>query len=1383
MKLLTFENCKILATLLLLFVVNIIAHAQTVTKTSNPSTTTQVDGSGNYGTVVPNSLTFSQSDFSAGCSITDVNVVIRWAKTDGTCTVPGSSNSFHAETSFRLDGPDGTQVVLIQPNTYTGTATMSLITTTFDQSAGTLAGGVTPTGGTFRPNNGNLNSFNGTNGIGTWTLRAGDTGGGDPLCIDWWRVIITTTVDAIAPTASCTSVTKVLNGGGTASVSTGEINNGSSDQCGGTLGYSVSPTSFTCADVGTNAVTLTVTDRYGNSSACTGFVIVQDNQAPTITCPSDITTNTNPGSCFASGVSLGTPTTSDNCNVTVTNDSPPTFPTGTTTVTWTVSDPGGNTTQCTQTVTVNDNENPSISCPGTVTDFTDPGSCTALGVALGTPIVNDNCTVTSVTNDAPTFYPLGSTTVTWTTTDGAGNTAQCTQTVIVTDNVNPTITCAGTQTVSTDAGSCEATGFTLNVPTTADNCSVASISNDAPATLSLGNTTVTWIVTDATGNTAQCTQTVIVEDDVKPIITCAGTQTISACDATGFTLNPPTTADNCSGVASVTNDAPAVLPTGTSTITWVVTDAANNTSTCTQTVIVADDAAPVISCPNNITVPTALNACNATGIVLGNPVVSDNCGVASVTNNAPTIYSLGDTEVTWEVTDDNGNVSSCIQTISVLDFQAPFITCPGPVTATLDAGSCEATGVNIGLAIAVDNCTIAGITNNAPAAYLSGITEVTWTVTDDSGNTASCAQTVEVVGTCTGCTDPLGLTASVSNTNVSCFGSADGSLTLNVVGGTPPYSFNWDNGAGTVQNPTGLDVGWYNVTITDANGCTVVKMGDITQPSLLSAWSWDDFPASCAGAADGQASIAVSGGTPAYTYLWDNGENTATAVNLTAGLHSATVTDSNGCTATASVTISSISAITASAWPEQNVTCDGLSNGVATASGTGGTLPYTYEWDNGENTATAVALSAGTHIVTVTDVNGCFATASATINSNASLTATALGESLSCFGDTDGNITLTVGGGTPPYAFSWSNGIGNVQNPSNLGAGWYSVTVTDANGCTATAGADILEPALLSVTALGESLSCFGDTDGNITLTVGGGTPPYAFNWSNGIGNVQNPSNLGAGWYSVTVTDANGCTATSGADILEPALLDVSVLVTVNAATAQVTGGTPAYAYNWSNGATTSTVNGLVAGNYQLTVTDANGCTSTANFTINGTLYDISGTVRNCNGEPLNQVNLQLSGASTGTAITPIAGTYTFTDLPEDNFTVTPSKTNTTASDGLSVLDIARIRRHILGIEPFTNECELIAADVTENCSITVFDINMIRAVILGIRTDFPSGKVWRFVPADYDFPIGNFPCTFPESIDYTPLSQDEINQDFIGIKLGDVNSSANPNFKQGEHK
>jgi gliding motility-associated-like protein len=481
---------------------------------------------------------------------------------------------------------------------------------------------------------------------------------------------------------------------------------------------------------------------YGNVADTLGIISVHDGNAPTLTAPSSLSLSAD-ANCTAVVANLGNPISSDDCAVvSVTNDAPPLFPLGSTLVTWTATDAAGNSTTATQTITVIDNTNPTITAPANVTVSAD-NNCVATAVSLGTATTADNCTVGSVTNNAPATFPLGTTTVTWTVTDGSGNTATATQTVTVNDNTNPTITAPANVTVNAN-GTCNAFNVVLGTATTADNCSVASVTNNAPGTFPLGVTTVTWTVTDGSGNIATATQTVTVVDNANPSLVAPANMTVSAgnaCTASIANLGNPVATDNCT-IASVTNNAPAAFPLGNTTVTWTATDAAGNSTTATQTITVIDNTNPTITAPANVTV-SADNNCVATAVSLGTATTADNCTVGSVTNNAPATFPLGTTTVTWTVTDGSGNTATATQTVTVNDNTNPTITAPANVTVNAN-GTCNAFNVVLGTATTADNCSVASVTNNAPGTFPLGVTTVTWTVTDGSGNIATATQTVTV---------------------------------------------------------------------------------------------------------------------------------------------------------------------------------------------------------------------------------------------------------------------------------------------------------------------------------------------------------------------------------------------------------------------------------------------------------------------------------------------------------------------------------------------------------------------------------------------------------------------------------------------------------------
>ena len=496
---------------------------------------------------------------------------------------------------------------------------------------------------------------------------------------------------------------------------------------------------------GTFDVSLTVLDNDSCSKTLTktAFINNEDNSDPVITCPVNVTINTDIGLC-TSTADIGSVIATDDCgSPAITNNAPSTFSIGNTTVIWTATDAAGNTTICTQIVTVADTEDPAITCPSAITINTDAGQCTSTTL-IGTATATDNCSVPTVSNDAPIAFPIGDTTVTWTAIDTAGNTATCNQIVTVVDIENPIITCPTAITINTDAGQCTST-TSIGTATATDNCGIPTVSNNAPIAFSIGNTTVIWTATDAAGNTATCNQIVTVVDIENPIITCPTAITINTdagqCTST-TSIGTATATDNCD-VPTVSNDAPIAFPIGDTTVTWAAIDTAGNMATCTQTVTVEDIEDPIITCPAAITLNTDSGQCDSTASI-GIATATDNCGIPTVSNDAPIAFPIGNTTVIWTATDAAGNTATCNQIVTVADTEDPAITCPSAITINTDAGQCTST-TSIGTATATDNCGVTTVSNDAPIAFPIGDTTVTWTAIDTAGNTATCNQIVTVV--------------------------------------------------------------------------------------------------------------------------------------------------------------------------------------------------------------------------------------------------------------------------------------------------------------------------------------------------------------------------------------------------------------------------------------------------------------------------------------------------------------------------------------------------------------------------------------------------------------------------------------------------------------
>ena len=392
-----------------------------------------------------------------------------------------------------------------------------------------------------------------------------------------------------------------------------------------------------------------------------------------------------------------------------------------------------------------------------------------------------------------------------------------------------------------------------------------------------------------------------------------------------------------------------------------------------------------------------------------------------------------------------------------------------------------------------------------------------------------------------------------------CNGTAatSGQITVNITSGSGPFVWNFlqtsggsasgtGTSAGTVSGTTisfpitGLTAGTYSVTVKGSNGtgCTSTFKSTIVTLPAFSVASSSTNNISANGGTDGSATVTVTGGTPAYTYLWNNGTTEQSLSNVAAGSYTLTVTDSKTCVANlpAAITLTEPATITINS-AVTNVTCYGLSNGTITATVSGGASPYTYLWNDGITTLNRTSLSSGTYTITVTDANSVKKSFAITITQpTAVITSSTTSTNLLCSNSSpNGVINLTPTGGTPSYSYAWSkSGSGSYsatsQNISGLDIGTYNVIITDANGCRANQTANITKPTAISISGTSVDPTCPLDAtstnnDGSINITPSGGVGPFTYLWNNGS-TSQNRTALNAATYSATITDANGCTAT-----------------------------------------------------------------------------------------------------------------------------------------------------------------------------------------------------------------------------------------------------------------
>ncbi|NJN76929.1 MAG: T9SS type A sorting domain-containing protein [Saprospiraceae bacterium] len=453
------------------------------------------------------------------------------------------------------------------------------------------------------------------------------------------------------------------------------------------------------------------------------------------------------------------------------------------------------------------------------------------------------------------------------------------------------------------------------------------------------------------------------------------------------------------------------------------------------------------------------------------------------------------------------------------------------------------------------------------------------------------------------CPPTCDLATTIAATSPSCFGGNDAFATTQTTGGIAPYTYAWSSGA-TTDTAFTLTTGNYTVTITDANGCFVIASFGIGNPQQLAATGATTAPTTCNGT-NGTATAVATGGNGIYTYAWNTMpmQTTATATNLGQGNYACTITDGNGCTTVIGVSVSdgcggctlALNTIIT------NASCN-LQNGSINPNVTGQNGAVTYAWSNGATTPFISGLAAGTYSVTVTDASNCTDSTTVVLVQSGIVTVTMNPTDNFCSA-IGASINTSIAGGATPYIYTWSNGA-TTNSINNLMTGNYSVTVTDANGCTANSTVSVTSIANgPSVTTTQGNVTCFGAHNGTVNMTITGGNLPYAVFWSPLNISAQNLNSLAAGTYTAVVADQAGCLATTTVVITQPdsiTLVGTSTPTLGSSGTAIVNaaGGTPPYSYAWNNGGSTQSIQNLVIGTYTVTVTDVNNCSSTTSITV-----------------------------------------------------------------------------------------------------------------------------------------------------------------------------------------
>lgn len=619
--------------------------------------------------------------------------------------------------------------------------------------------------------------------------------------------------------------------------------------------------------VGTTIVNWTVTDINGNIAVCSMNVIVNDLQAPSITCPSNQNLIANASCTAVLGNYIPLISTIDNCTpfasiVKAQSPAAGTIISANTVVTITVTDASGNNNSCNFTVNLIDNTPPSVICPANRNENIDATCKFTIPDYTGLLIASDNCDPSLTIVQSPVvgtvIYDAGTTqTISFIVTDDSGNSSNCSFVVTLVDVQVPVLTCTPNVNIGNNPGLCTA-NLTLLPPVVVENCGMLSLINsfnltsNASGIYPVGTTVVNWTGTDINGNVGTCSMSVTVNDIQAPVVNCILSQNVNASPACNYVLPNYlpliTTSDNCTPTASLIvtqNPVAGTVITANTLVTITSTDASGNVSSCSFTVNLIDVTPPSVTCPPN-TSSFVDASCN---FVIPNYIplltLSDNCtptASLSVTQNPlfGTVISGGGTTqtISFVVTDASGNSSNCSFNLSLIDNINPVPTCGAAVNAVTNPGSCFATLV-LPSPTVVENCGISSLlnsfngTNNASGNYPTGVTNVVWTVTDLSGNTGSCSTLITVTDN----QAPIILCPGIQTVNASptCnFILADYLSTLSVTDNcTPTASITLTQSpvAGTVISANTS----VTITATDAFGnissCVfMVNMIDVTPP-------------------------------------------------------------------------------------------------------------------------------------------------------------------------------------------------------------------------------------------------------------------------------------------------------------------------------------------------------------------------------------------------------------------------------------------------------------------------------------------------------------------------------------------------------------------------
>ncbi len=970
-------------------------------------------------------------------------------------------------------------------------------------------------------------------------------------------------------------------------------------------------------------------------------------------------------------------------------------------------------------------------------------------------------------NDPNIANPVASPSATTTYTVTVSNDGRCpdTDNVIVTVNPNPIPNATATDETANNAND----GTATSNPTSGTPAYTYAWSNSETTQTIIGLAPGNYTVTVTDSKTCTGEETVTVAEFICPTFTIMAEQEEATCN--GY-------CDGYIGINSVTNGVPPY------TYSW-----SNGATTATisglcagsYTVTVTDDKNCPVSETYTISEPDALAPNASATDETGNNFEDGTATAVPTGGTGSYTYSWSNGESTQTITD----LAPGTYTVTVTDAQS----CTAEETVTVNEYVCAVltiikTQENVSC---YDDCdgilTVDDVTNGiAPFDYewstgettqsIDNLCPDTYTVTVTDSKNCSVTESYTI-------TEPDELFANATATDETANEAEDGTATANPMGGTTPYSYEWSNGE-TTQTITDLAPGDYDVTVMDDNGCTAeqtVTVAEFICPTLSLESS--QFDNTCYDECDGEITITnVVNGIAPYTYAWSDGQTTQTATGLCVGDYDVTVTDSKNCSVVSETfTITEPEELTATT-TATGETYNNANNGTATVNADGGIPPYDYEWDTGETTQTITDLAPDIYYVTVTDDNGCTVEASAEVEEFICPTLTIEYEQLNptCNGNCNGSIEIiNVINGVSPITYLWSTGD-ETENILNLCAGTYSITITDADNCTATQSFDVIEPDELLANATATDETAYGAQDGTAISNPAGGTSPYEYAWSTGA-TSQSIVNLAPGEYTVTVTDYYDCQSIETVTVQEFICPDLTIIATqenvscYNACDGyiiieEVTNGVEPFDYNWSNGESGNAIDNLCEGTYSVTVTDDKNCEVIESYTITQPAELLANAT--ATDETANDANDGTATANPTGGESPYLYSWSNGETTQSINNLAPGSYTVTVTDSNGCTSIESVSVAEFGCQGLTIEISQTNVKCNGECN-AVLEITGVTNGATPFTYTWSNGKTTAKIdslcPANYSVTIvdgnncnvyGNYSITEPTELFANATSTDE---------------------------